>query len=78
MMSENSYLLAYQKYISGAPLPGVYRQFDSALAMAPWNQSLRAQIYSEYLLAVIMEPSKARKIKMKQRAQLLYKKRQGQ
>jgi spermidine synthase len=78
MTSENSYLLAYQKYISGAPLAGVYRQFDSALAMAPWNQSLRAQIYSEYLLASIMVPSMANKIKMKQRAQMLYQKQQRQ
>ncbi len=48
LVAENSYLLGFEKFQTGISLTDNYRLFDAILALAPWNDSLRARIYSQY------------------------------
>lgn len=45
---EFRYLAGFQKFLEGTPLEEQFRIFDDALAVAPWNDSLRARIYLQY------------------------------
>jgi len=65
-------LLAYQKYLEGISLQEMYRLFDQALAQAPWNDSLRAQIYAEYSLSAFNGRSATERVNMMKRANSLY------
>jgi spermidine synthase len=46
--AEERYLRGFGKFLSGMSLEETYRVFDAALAVAPWNDSLRARIYAQY------------------------------
>jgi spermidine synthase len=76
--SENYYLLAYQKYLEGISLQEMYQLFDQSLAMAPWNDSLRAQIYAQYSNAALKGRTAAERVNMMIRANSLYELKQGQ
>jgi hypothetical protein len=49
LAAEDSYLFGFEQFQTGISLIDQYRLFDAILAMAPWNDSLRARIYSQYL-----------------------------
>jgi spermidine synthase len=69
---EDRYLFAFQKFLTGIPLSELYRLFDDTLSLAPWNDSLRAQVYSLYsYIASAQSDSMMRKSLMK-RADALY------
>jgi len=70
--AQDRYLLAYQKYLEGVSLQEMYQMFDQALSMAPWNDSLRAQIYAQYTHVAFMGRSASDRINMMKRAQSLY------
>ena len=70
--SENSYLIAYQKYLKGISQQDMYRLFDQTLALAPWNGSLRAQIYAEYSYRALSGRSATERVNMMKRAESLY------
>ncbi|MBT8049211.1 MAG: fused MFS/spermidine synthase, partial [Gammaproteobacteria bacterium] len=46
LAAEFRYLSGFQQFLEGMPLEEQYRVFDDALAVAPWNDSLRARIYA--------------------------------
>ena len=48
--AEQAYLAGYRLSLSPAPVSGteIIRQYDAALALAPWNESLRARIFLHY------------------------------
>ncbi len=48
--AEQAYLTGYRLSLSPAPVSGteILRQYDRALALAPWNESLRARIFLHY------------------------------
>jgi hypothetical protein len=46
--AEFRYLEAFASFIDGLSAPDHFRRFDRVLEMAPWNDSLRARIYSQY------------------------------
>ena len=46
--AEDAYLSNFPKFLNGIPLESTYRLFDQTLAMAPWNDSLRARIFTIY------------------------------
>ena len=48
LAAEDSYLLGFEQFQTGISLTDQYRLFDAILAMAPWNDSLRARIFSQY------------------------------
>jgi hypothetical protein len=73
LAAEDSYLLGFEQFQTGISLIDQYRLFDAILAMAPWNDSLRARIFSQYshIASTRRDPSeRARLIK---RANQLYK-----
>ncbi|MEE4218826.1 MAG: fused MFS/spermidine synthase [Xanthomonadales bacterium] len=47
--AEFRYLSGFEKFLKGIPLAEQYRIFDDALAVAPWNDSLRARIHLQYV-----------------------------
>jgi spermidine synthase len=46
--AEFRYQAGFGKFLRGITIEEQYRIFDAALAMAPWNDSLRARIYAQY------------------------------
>ena len=71
MRAEFLYLLGFQRFLNGMPLNENYRVFDAALAMAPWNDSLRARIYAQYAyIAETRHPSQ--RLPYQQKAKSLY------
>jgi len=46
--AETEFLDGYKKVLSHAPVSEVSDRFDAALARAPWNESLRVRILSQY------------------------------
>jgi hypothetical protein len=71
--AEDLYLSAFQKFLQGLPLNEVYRLFDQTLSLAPWDDSLRAQIYLQYSDLASTRRDPMERARLMQRAQLLYK-----
>jgi hypothetical protein len=46
--AEDSYLVGFEKFLTGLPPAEVYLIFDHTLSLAPWNDSLRARIFTIY------------------------------
>ncbi len=70
--AEFGYLKAFQRYLTGAPLPELLRMFDSVLAAAPWNDSLRARIYVQYAHFASIQSDPSDRERLMQRARALY------
>ncbi len=70
--AEFRFLEAFQQFLRGIPLNETYRLFDEALALAPWNDSLRARIYAQYEYFARTQPDPARRMIMMRRAEALY------
>jgi spermidine synthase len=78
--AEFRFLEAFQQLLRRIPLAKLYRRLDNTLALAPWNDSLRARIYAQYHYFALAQPNPSRRASMLQRAEALYDKphtRQG-
>jgi spermidine synthase len=73
--AEFRYLAGFQRFLEGMTLKDQYRVFDDALAVAPWNDSLRARIYLQYIYNASTRKLPAERSRLKQRAEDLYKNR---
>ena len=71
--AEFRYLYAFRKFLAGVSIDEHYRLFDGALAVAPWNDSLRARIYAQYSYLAATQRDPSRRALMMQRARDLYK-----
>jgi spermidine synthase len=72
MAAEFRYLAGFQKFLEGITLAEQYRIFDDALAVAPWNDSLRARIFAQYSYIASTRTDPAERARMTQRANALY------
>jgi spermidine synthase len=72
LSAEFRYLIAFQKFLAGMPLDEQYRIFDDALAVAPWNDSLRARIYAQYSYFASTRSNPAERARLMERANSLY------
>ncbi len=70
--AEFRYLEGFRKFLAGIPLTEQYRIFDDALAVAPWNDSLRARIFSQYLHIASTRTNPSERARLMQRANALY------
>lgn len=70
--AEFRYLDGFRKFLEGMPLEEQYRVFDDALAVAPWNDSLRARIYLQYVYNASTSRIPAERARLMQRAKALY------
>ncbi|MDH3902486.1 MAG: hypothetical protein OES90_04620, partial [Xanthomonadales bacterium] len=75
--AEDRYLVGFQKFMSGLSLMENYRLFDEILALAPWNDSLRARIYSQYMHFALNNPNPAERAWLLKRANALYDQNDG-
>jgi spermidine synthase len=72
--AEFRFLEAFQQLLRRIPLAKLYRRLDNTLALAPWNDSLRARIYAQYHYFALAQPNPSRRASMLQRAEALYDK----
>jgi spermidine synthase len=75
MAAEFRYLSGFQKFLEGTTLTEQYRIFDDALAVAPWNDSLRARIFAQYSYIASSRSDPAERARLMQRANALYQKK---
>jgi spermidine synthase len=78
LAAEFRYLEGFRKFLAGIPLTEQYRIFDDALAVAPWNDSLRARIFSQYMHIASTRRNPAERARLMQRANSLYQTKQGE
>lgn len=71
-VAEDRYLVGFQKFLTGIPLAEQYRLFDEALALAPWNDSLRARIFAQYSYIASTRTNPLERARLMQRAKALY------
>jgi spermidine synthase len=71
-LAEDRYLVGFQKFLTGISLNEHYRLFDEALSLAPWNDSLRARIYSQYSYIASTRRDPAERARLMRRAYSLY------
>ena len=72
LAAEFRYLDGFRKFMEGIPLAEQYAIFDDALAVAPWNDSLRARIYAQYKYIASTRRNPAERARLMQRARDLY------
>jgi spermidine synthase len=48
LAAEQAYLTGYRLSLGPVSATEIFRQYDAALALAPWNESLRARIFLHY------------------------------
>ena len=70
--AEFRYLEAFPRFLGGMPLAEVYSVFDKVLAMAPWNDSLRARIYAQYSHIASSQADPAARRRLMRKAEALY------
>jgi len=70
--AEDRYLSAFQTFLTGISLAELYPLFDQTLALAPWNDSLRAQVYSVYSYIASAQRDPMMRSHLMQRADALY------
>lgn len=70
--AEFHYLEGFGGFLQGMSLAEQYRTFDSALATAPWNDSLRARIYAQYRYIASTQADPAERARLMRRARGLY------
>jgi len=75
LAAEFRYLAGFQKFLEGMSLSDQYRIFDDALAVAPWNDSLRARIFAQYSYMASTRRDPAERSRLMQRAHALYEKK---
>jgi spermidine synthase len=70
--AEFRYLECFAMFLDGLPAPDHFRLFDRVLETAPWNDSLRARIYSQYRYLAASEPNPELRRRYLSRADALY------
>jgi len=70
--AEFLYLEAFQRFLGGMSSAEVFRTFDKVLAMAPWNDSLRARIYAQYFHIASTQTDPAARERLMRLAAALY------
>ncbi|MGA9573926.1 MAG: fused MFS/spermidine synthase, partial [Lysobacterales bacterium] len=73
LVAENSYLYGFELFQTGISLTDQYRLFDAILAMAPWNDSLRARIFSQYSYLASTRRDPSERARLFKKAKQLYK-----
>jgi spermidine synthase len=73
--AEEHYLRGFGKFLTGMPLMETYRVFDAALAVAPWNDSLRARVYAQYRFLAESRRDPGERALLMRRAEALYPER---
>jgi spermidine synthase len=71
--AEEEYLEGFAAFLGGASLNEQFRIFDSALARAPWNDSLRARIYAQYSFLASTARDPRQRAALTERANRLYR-----
>lgn len=72
LRAEYRYLFGFLQFLNGMTLAEHYRYFDATLAMAPWNDSLRARIYAQYAHIASNQRNPAERVRLEQKARSLY------
>ncbi len=74
--AEQAYLAGYHLSLSPGPVSGmeIVRQYDTALALAPWNESLRARIFLHYSYIAASQTNVSVKAYLMERALSVYSK----
>ena len=72
LAAEFLYLEAFQRFLVGMSVSEVFRVFDKLLAMAPWNDSLRARIYVQYSHVASAQADPATRARLLRRSAALY------
>lgn len=72
LLAENSYLVGFESFQTGISLMEHYRLFDKILALAPWNDSLRARIFSQYSHIASTRRDASERSRLFKRANSLY------
>ncbi len=72
LQAEDSYLLGFEQFQTGISLIEQYRLFDAILAMAPWNDSLRARIFAQYTHIAATRSSASERARLFKKANQLY------
>jgi spermidine synthase len=76
LTAEQMYLAGYRLSLSAVSVSGmeILRQYDEALALAPWNDSLRARIFLHYSEIAASQANTAVKAYLMERALSIYDK----
>lgn len=72
LRAEFLYLARFNDFLSGMNSAEIHRVFDATLAMAPWNDSLRARIYAQYEYLASTRRSPVERAQFEQKARSLY------
>ena len=72
LAAEDRYLSAFEQFLQGMPLEETYDRFDDVLAIAPWNDSLRARIYAQYRYLAQTRRDPVERQRLMRRAEALY------
>ena len=72
LRAEFLYLAGFQNFLTGMEPAEMYRFFDATLAMAPWNDSLRARIYAQYAYIASTPRNPVERARLEQKASSLY------
>jgi len=70
--AEEMYLAGFSAFLGGASLAEQFSTFDAALALAPWNDSLRARIYAQYSYLASTMPDPGERARLMKKAGALY------
>jgi spermidine synthase len=70
--AEFRYQAGFGNFLRGIPIEEQYRIFDAALALAPWNDSLRARIYAQYEYIASSSRDPVERVRRMRKAQALY------
>jgi spermidine synthase len=70
--AEDLYLEGFLGFLRGDSLAEQFRTFDAALAIAPWNDSLRARIYAQYSFVASTQRNPMERVRLMEKANRLY------
>ncbi|MEJ2385194.1 MAG: fused MFS/spermidine synthase [Xanthomonadales bacterium] len=72
LRAEFLYLARFHRFLTGMALDEIHREFDATLAMAPWNDSLRARIYAQYAYLASTRHDPRERARLERKAASLY------
>lgn len=72
LLVEDKYLAGFQQFLTGMSLTDQYRLFDDILALAPWNDSLRARVFAQYSHIAMSRRNPNERAQLLERANSLY------
>jgi spermidine synthase len=74
LTAEFRYLVGFELFLTGMSQEDHYRFFDGVLAIAPWNDSLRARVYAQYSHIAASRKDPLERARLMKRAAGLYEK----